>query len=213
MTDIIAMKSTERKEFISTFLSEVSIYNSLFKIAKEESNYVKTNLKIVATQYDQIAGFEELKTQVHLSEVNLDRYAKQKSKLEIAQHDVQVRMEHEVISDMMSIQYENEYKKQLPTFRLLDSITSGASVSEIRSQYKKLTLLVERLKTELDYANSDANSMADALAGSVDKITDLQNKMSLIRTRDASEDLQTLIKRVESQIKELKKEQKYILQV
>ena len=210
MTDIIAMKSTERKEFISTFLSEVTIYNALFKIAKEESNFVKTNLKIVVSQYDQIAGFEDLKTQVHIAEANLDRLGEQKSKLEIQLHDLDVRMQQEVISDAMSIQYEDAYKKHLPTFRLLSSITAGASASELRTRYKDLTLTVERMKTEQLHLTTKINETADALAGYMDKIADLQNKISLIHVRDASEDLTDLIIRNQSQIKELKKEQKYI---
>lgn len=207
MTDIIAMKASERKEFISTFLSEVGIFTTLFKTAKEESNYVKTQLKIITSQYDEIADFEDLKSVINNNNLLMDQLTNKKTELERKQYGIEAEIKEKVIPDDVLIKYEDDYRNNLPLFKMLSSI--NVPVVALRKQWDEINIKYQKKLSEVEHLNSDQKRIAGELVRCEDIITDLTNKLSLISARDSVESIDEVINKTESQLNELENDIKF----
>ena len=70
--DIINLKASERKDFISTLLADAEIYQQLYKVANEESKLVKNSLKIATSKFDKLDNGKDLELVKKQFEANLD---------------------------------------------------------------------------------------------------------------------------------------------
>lgn len=207
MTDIIAMKASERKEFISTFLSEVGIFTTLFKTAKEESNYVKTQLKIITSQYDDIADFEDLKSVINTNNLLMEQLNEKKTELERKQYGIEAEIKEKVIPDDTLIKYEDDYRNNLTLFKMIDSIS--IPIATLRKNWDGINIEYQKKLSESEHLNSDQKRIAGELVRYDDKITDLTNKLALISARDSVENIDEVINKTESQLIELENEVKF----
>ena len=201
VADIISMKSTDRKDFISTFLSDIDIYQKLFGVIKEESTFVKNQMKVVTSSYDSIANSETLKADFRVAKGEIERakslFNDLNGQLAIKQDQLarEVLPEDRINSIMSAWMSEEAFINTYNTY--------ADKASEIVDRYNVLSK--EKMRLEVDISNMEAHvkDTSNVLARSVDKLSDYENKLALIASSDGAEDIKSLINDYKSKIKEL----------
>lgn len=201
VSDIISMKSTDRKDFISTFLSDIDIYQKLFGVIKEESTFVKNQMKVITSNYDKIDNIESLKSDFRSAKEDIERAKKLFDDLNGQLAIKQDQLAREVLPDDQIMTILTAWKAEEVFINKYNQYVDKAG--DIVNQYNILSKEKMRLEVDLSTLESNLKDLSNVLAKSLDKLTDYENKLALIGKSDGVEDINTLIKSYQSKLKEL----------
>ena len=140
VTDIIKMKTTERKEYIGALLAEVDIYNKYFKIANDESKYLKNVIKMVSSKIDKIEDLSQLEESKKALEEQIEETKVRKSKLEKELYTLTGEYKAKILDEFTKQQFisvfentknvRNDYKRWCDQ-RNLDSYDEFLNIHEL----------------------------------------------------------------------------------
>lgn len=198
VSDIIAMKSTERKDFISTFLADIDIYVKLFGVIKDESNYTKNQLKAVTLNYDKIQDITVLRGQEDTLKADKVKLETSLDKVKIAVSLKQQELAS-ILSDDEIASVVEEYRSHQDLFEAYDAIKDEVGIDDL---YTTTKLQYVQLENDVNRAKDELNRLSAQHGEYVVKSSDYEGKLALINAKNRAEDLDGLIDEYQSKLKD-----------
>ena len=203
VADIISMRSTDRKDFISTFLSDIDIYAKLFGVIKEESNFVKNQLKMLTASYDKIENMEILKADFITAKEEIRKANERLTELNNQLTLAKDRLARETLSESAITDIMDRWSKESEFIATYQK--HADKTDSILEDYGRLMKLKISAEADLKTVEDRINDLSNILSKSLDKLADYENKLALITTSDGAEDFDRLIDEYKSKIRELGK--------
>lgn len=201
--DLINLKASERKDFISTLLADVDIYNQLFKVANEESKYVKNNLKVVTSKYDGLSDEKELISEQQSLNNLLEQVEEAKANIIKTYYTTKGQLDTLVLSENEKVEYLSEYNtnKQQIEYYLHGN---RAEAKQFMLDYQKDKEEYNQLTNQKSNLLSLRDNMQVDLTKVKEQLTDYQNSYKIIKERESVSDMEAKIKSCLEQIKAYK---------
>lgn len=202
--DIINLKASERKDFISTLLADAEIYQQLYKVANEESKLVKNSLKIATSKFDKLDNGKDLELVKKQFEANLDLAQKDRDSLIKAYYTQKAQVENKILSheEIKAIKTKAEENKQLLTY--LPTFDKDHA-KEIIDQYHKYDDQVKTLLGTKETLNFMITQLQETCVEADQKITDYQNKLKVLKHTETKSSIQAKITEYSKAVQDLEK--------
>ena len=206
VTDIIKMKTTERKEYIGALLAEVDIYNKYFKIANDESKYLKNVIKMVSSKIDKIEDLSQLEESKKALEEQIEETKVRKSKLEKELYTLTGEYKAKILDESTKQEFisvfentknvRNDYKRWCDQ-RNLDSY------DEFLKAFESIKQRYDECKRDFDVNKSILDRLNDTYNTELGRITDLENKIKLLTSEQSLEHLYQTQDQIKEEMSEL----------
>ena len=206
VTDIIKMKTTERKEYIGALLAEVDIYNKYFKIANDESKYLKNVIKMVSSKIDKIEDLSQLEESKKALEEQIEKTKVRKSKLEKELYTLTGEYKAKILDESTKQQFisvfentknvRNDYKRWCDQ-RNLDSY------DEFLKAFESIKQRYDECRRDFDVNKSILDRLNDTYNNELSRITDLENKIKLLTSEQSLEHLYQTQDQIKEEMSEL----------
>ena len=203
VTDIITLRAAERKEFVGALLSDVEIYQALYKRANEESKLAKNNLKILSSKFDQIGTFENLGQKLKEVEKIILDLENEKSKLTQDYYTEKGKLESQLMKDEeveRVIQKYEEVEDLIRTINKIDLKTTQSFKEEFLANREYL----QKISVEKSNLEYQLKTKKDILIKTQEKINDYQNKYDMLKEHDSVEIITDQINQYLEEIEQLK---------
>ena len=176
VTDIIKMKTSERKDYIGALLAEVDIYNKYFKVANDESKYLKNVIKMVSSKIDKIEDISQLEESKKALEENIKETKERKAQLEKELYTFTGEYQSKILDEQTKSNYLSAYNV---TIKLRKEYYDYIDRYNIKS-YDEFVNKLNRIKELFDKSKRDFDVNGILLAKLKDQYnTDLENKSKL----------------------------------
>lgn len=209
VSDLVSMKASERKDYISTFLQDIDIYTKLYQTIKSESSYVKNQMKVITTNYDSIESEAELKSGEHALKLELIAVDKHLTDCLEDVTKCQYRLDNETLPDdkiqEISDRYWSAQNEVLDEYQKLELSGKWSDYGGVGKAYTQLSLEKERVQNTIDAKSAEYRLMSDQLFRVANKITDYNNQLFLIASQDSLETIDKTILEYETKMKDLVK--------
>ena len=201
VSDIITMRAAERKDFISTFLTDIEVYTKLHGVIKEESNYMRSQMKSLTQQFDSIGPIETLRLEYkrHSEEVS------QMSSRLVRMEDESKAISEELDSLMSDSACDEAKEKWLAIKSTYKTYHECSDVTSIVDTCNSLSTEIAKYELEIQSLTDKIRRGQEQLCEYQSKITDFSKKASLIKASDGDTDIDGTIKECKSKMKELHK--------
>lgn len=206
VTDIIKMKTTERKEYIGALLAEVDIYNKYFKIANDESKYLKNVIKMVSSKIDKIEDLSQLEESKKALEEQIEETKVRKSKLEKELYTLTGEYKAKILDESTKQEFisvfentktvRNNYKRWCDQ-RNLDSY------DEFLKAFESIKQRYDECRRDFDVNKSILDRLNDTYNTELGRITDLENKIKLLTSEQSLEHLYQTQDQIKEEMSEL----------
>lgn len=217
VTNLIEMKATERKKFTSDLLSEINVYNNLFKKVNDDNRLLKGLIKSVSDKIDKLGVVDEslLETDINNLKESLETYNNDKSKLiseighekgvihamfpELADNPKALNAKLTTITDRM---YDNrkEYKKLLSKSSDIVVVIEEDHEAILKKMENKLSDIIVVLTADKSMLHANLDKY-DTLVSDIDSLkTQLESFISIDNLNDTKSlytDLTIKIQRLE----------------
>ena len=176
VTDIIKMKTSERKDYIGALLAEVDIYNKYFKVANDESKYLKNVIKMVSSKIDKIEDISQLEESKKALEESIKETKERKAQLEKELYTFTGEYQSKILDEQTKSNYLSAYNV---TNKLRKEYYDYINRYNIKS-YDEFVNKLNRIKELFDKSKRDFDVNGILLAKMKDQYnTDLENKSKL----------------------------------
>ena len=204
VSDIISMRSTERKEFIKNFLQDIDVYVKLHQTAKEQSVFIKNQIKAITFNLDKnpLTMDEMLAKQTKL-ETECEKLDKRKSAYAIEIENIKSRLESEVMTS-------SEIEAAVKAFEDVEFLINKFNTYDVQGQFVDIGRAYEQ--AVVNKANAEANlnsgkerltSISSQIAKCLESIKDIEHKQKLVEHNAGIDDFDTLINEYQTKISEL----------
>ena len=209
VNSIVSMKSSERKDFISTFLSDLSLYDSASKVINERYRNEKKRISMLVDFLDRIPPIEKLDQEeneamemlrtlhTNLDEVKLNIFVNKKS---LSNFDDYLSRK-----DLIKKSYLENKKYQ----EIIDKEQNG-SLQNNRKDLIKAESELSNYKSLIKVSEEKLKKFKETKAQINENLTDNKNKLELLNFRSSVGTLEKQKKEIEEKIKDLESEEPFV---
>lgn len=197
VADLISMKATERKDFISGFLSDVEVYDRLFAVARDESIYLRSQLKVITTNYDKIDHISTLEHERTKCDQNIkalgERINQYISNLAVLTNEAQNTAMSSKEIDEAFADY-NDIKKTLSMYNSVDDKKG------LINKYNELTSDIDKSDSELVQKSNHVKSLNASLVDVERRINEYKKKLEILQANSVDGNIDDAISSYEEKL-------------
>ena len=197
VADLISMRATERKDFISGFLADVEIYDKLFSIAKDESIYLRNQLKVVTNNYDQI---EHISTLEHERKKCNENIIQLGERINQCVSDLAVLTKEMQDTDMSSNDIDRAIENYHSIEEVLDMYNKVDDKNGMIKQYMGLSDKIAKFNTDLDQKYKDLASLKASMGDLERRLTEYKKKLEILQANSVDGNIDDAIKNYEDKL-------------
>ena len=193
VTNMIEMKSSERKRFTSDLLSDIDIYNKLYKKINDDSRILKGMIKSVSDKIHnlKVKDKDDLMNSILLNEYKITELNEEKSDID---------KELGFIDGMLQSSFPDgeqifleEYKSSLEKLKAIDEKinnyqreidTKSKKINYIDGIYKDTQLVCNEKYTELKVEEGKLELMMDKLNDLMNQLSSLEIEYDKVKSSD-----------------------------
>lgn len=202
VADIISMNASERKDFISGFLQDIYVYEKMYETAKDESIYLRNQLKALTINYDKLESIDVILNMHNkaTSELNMLMETSANNSEKIGQ--VQQKRKDMYMSDdeiNRAIKDYDDAKSVIEAYKAIDN------VDEIRNEHDELVNEGLRINADKNRYNTEYNECKVRIAEYKAKLVDYDTKRQLLdKELDGMETIDEAIKENKAKLEQMK---------
>lgn len=201
VNDIITMKASERKDFISTFLSEIDAYSQCFKVANEESKFIKNRLKLVTSEYDKLDDISEMKILKENTSKYMEVNTSTRDTLIQKLYSFKGEMKVAILDEFKINDYLDEYNRNKELIES-DKFTPEFIISQ-KTAKSELGSRIDTLNYKIKFLDDERMNLSNELVDIETKMVDIRNKINLISQNNSIDMIDDSIRKYEKELEEL----------
>ena len=206
VTDIIKMKTSERKDYIGALLAEVDIYNKYFKVANDESKYLKNVIKMVSSKIDKIEDISQLEESKKALEENIEDTKKRKAHLEKEFYTFTGEYQSKILDEHTKSDYESAYevtsKLRKEYYDYIDRY-SIKTYDEFVNKLNRLKDIYDKYKRDVDINDILLARMKEVYNSDLESKARLENKIKILSSDQSLDNLVSSKEEILEQLKDL----------
>ena len=205
VSDIITMRATERKEFIKNFLQDIDVYVMLHDIAKDQSVFIKNQIKAVTYNLDKdgavtiqnmLAKQKQLENEQKLLEDRKSKYVVEIDRLKKC-------ISKEVLSGKEMDDAITVYEDAKAFLDDYDRFNKAGEFSNVGTDYEKAVIEKTKVETELANCHNTIISLSNQASRYTEQIKDIERKIELITQNTDIDKFDVLMQEYQSKINDL----------
>ena len=176
---LVDKKPSERKKFINTKLSELDVYNNIYKKIMKKSVELKGMVDSLSNDINNIGDIQSIQSNIYLWEGQLEKLEEDKLVMIRDMTEMNIRMDDIFSSDEDPETKNTNMQKELNELDSKMELYKDC-IDYNEEEYNKLTLHFNELEIEIKRKTEDQTKLSNELTDINSNITDIKNRICAI---------------------------------